>query len=99
MAGIGDTAEAITGHFEHAEIVGGAETMLHRANQSEGVVTLALEGDHGVDEMLEHPRPGEIAFLGDVSDEHDREITPFRLGHESLRDRSDLGDRASGRRE
>ena len=36
------------------------------------MVALALERQHGVDDVLEHARPGEAAVLGDVTDEHDR---------------------------
>ena len=36
------------------------------------MVALALERQHGVDDVLEHARPGERAVLGDVADEHDR---------------------------
>jgi hypothetical protein len=31
--------------------------VLHGAYQPEGVVVLAVEGEHSVDDMLEHARP------------------------------------------
>ena len=34
------------------------------------MMTVALETQHGVDEMLENSRTGEVTFFGDVSDEH-----------------------------
>ena len=34
------------------------------------MMTVALETQHGVDEMLEHSRTGEVTFFGDVPDEH-----------------------------
>ena len=36
--------------------LGGAEAVLDRPQQPQGVVTLALEREHGVDDVLEHPR-------------------------------------------
>ena len=59
------------GHLEQAELVGGAEAVLDRPQQAQRVVAVALEGEHGVDDVLEHPGPGEAALLGDVADEHD----------------------------
>ena len=70
-AGSGTPAEPGVGHLEQAELVGGAEAVLHRPQQAQGVVAVALEGQHGVDHVLEHPGPGQRAVLGDVADEHD----------------------------
>ena len=44
--------------------------MLDRPQQPQGVVAVALEGQHGVDHVLEHPGPGQAAVLGDVADQH-----------------------------
>ena len=46
------------GHLKDAEFVGGPETMLHRTKQSKCVVAIALEGQHGVDDMLERTWAG-----------------------------------------
>ena len=46
------------------------------------MVALALEVQHGVDEMLEHARPGEGAFLGDVTDEEGRDAPALGQGHQ-----------------
>ena len=40
------------------------------AQQAQGVVAVALEAEHGVDHVLEDPRTGQAAVLGDVADEH-----------------------------
>ena len=53
---VGHALEPAVGHLEEAELVGGAEAVLHGAQQAQRVVALALEGQHGVDEVLEHPR-------------------------------------------
>ena len=54
--GSGTPARPALGHLEQAELVGGAEAVLHGPQQAQGVVALALEGEHRVDEVLEHPR-------------------------------------------
>ena len=56
---VGHRLEAGVGHREEAEIVGGAEAVLDRPQQPEGVVAVALEGQHRVDEVLEHAGPGQ----------------------------------------
>ena len=66
---IGHRLQAVLLHLEDADLVGRAEAVLHRAQDAEGVAAVALEVEHGVDHVLEHARPGEGAFLGDVADE------------------------------
>ena len=56
-------------HREDPEFVDRAEAILDRANDPEMAVALALEIEHRVDHVLEHPRAGQRAFLGDVSDQ------------------------------
>ena len=65
-----DLAEAGAGHFEHADLVGGAEAVLHRAQDAELAPALALEGHDGVDHVLDDARAGDLPVLGDVAD-HD----------------------------
>ena len=57
--GSGTGSRPVVGHLEQAEVVGGAEAVLDRTQQPERVVTVALERQHRVDEVLEHPGPGE----------------------------------------
>ena len=47
------------GHLHEPELVGGAEPVLQRAQHAQRVVTIALERQHGVDDVLERARPGE----------------------------------------
>ena len=69
--GVGDLGEAGAGHLEDADLVGGAEAVLDRAQDAELVAALALEVEHGVDHVLDHARAGDLAVLGDVADEDD----------------------------
>ena len=39
-------------------------------SSAQRVAAVAVEREHGVDDVLEHARPGERAVLGDVTDEH-----------------------------
>src|SRR5688572_8721980 len=59
-------------------------------------MALALEVEHGVDDVLEHFRPSQTAVLRHVTDEHGRNVLPLG-GEEKLRRRlADLSD-AAGR--
>ena len=51
------------------DLVGRAEAVLQRAQRAVGALALALELQHAVDEVLEHPRAGQRALLGHVADE------------------------------
>ena len=64
--------QPLLGHREHAELVHRAEAVLHRAHQAKSGVRIALEVEHGVDDVLEHARPGDRALLRDVADEEQR---------------------------
>ena len=68
--------------------------MLDGAQHAQRVVPVALEREHGVDDVLEHSRAGERAVLGDVADEDDGDTAPLGLGGELLGARPDLQHRA-----
>ena len=59
-------------HGEEAELVGRAEAVLGGAHDAVAAARLALEIQHGVDQVLEQPRTGDRALLGDVADDDDR---------------------------
>ena len=58
---------------------------------------VALEAEHRVDDVFEHPRPGEAAVFGDVADEHHRDAAALGLGNQAVGAAADLHD-AAGRR-
>ena len=72
--GVGHLGEAVFGHLEHADLVGGAEAVLHRAQDAELVAAVAFEIQHRVHHVLQHARAGERAVLGDVADQRQGEI-------------------------
>ena len=92
--GFGTSRKPRPFHREHADLVGAAEAVLHRAEDAILVAALALEAQHRVDHMLEHARAGDVAVLGDMADEHHR--GPVLLGEadQLLRRGADLADRA-----
>ena len=95
-ARVGQPDDADIGQVEAADLVGRAVAVLHRAHQAQPGVPLALEGDDDVDEVLQQPRPGDRAVLGDMPDEQHGD--PPRLGHldEARGDLTDLPDIAGG---
>ena len=75
------------------------EAVLDRPQQAQGVVAVALEGQHGVDHVLEHPGTGQGAVLGDVADEDGRQAPlPWPAATRRVGAAPDLGHRARGRR-
>ena len=91
-----DLGEAGAGHLEDADLVGRAEAVLDRAQDAELVAALALEVEHGVDHVLDHARPGDLAVLGDVADEDDGGAAALGESDELVGRGADLGDRAGG---
>ena len=90
-ARVGEPDDADVGQVEAADLVGGAVAVLHRPHQPQPRVAVALELHDDVDEVLEHPRAGDRAVLGDVADEQHGDAA--RLGHLDQRggDLADLG--------
>ena len=91
---VGDRDDALAGQVEAADLVDRAEPVLDRADHPQPGAALALEVQHHVDEVLEHPRAGDAAVLGDVPDQHGGDV--LGLGHPDQRGRDllDLGDAA-----
>src|SRR5680860_497286 len=53
--------------------------------------TLAFEVQYGIDHVLQHAWPGDGSFLGDVTDDEDRDIARFRPLHQPARAFPHLG--------
>ena len=71
-------SEPVAGHLHEAELVGGAEAVLQRAQHAQRVMTIAFERQHGVDDVLERARARERTVLGDVTDEQRRDAELLR---------------------
>ena len=84
-ARVGHTDEPRLRHLHETELVGRAEAVLERAEHAQRVVPIALERQHGVDDVLERARPGEGAVLGDVADEQRRDPVLLREPDQPVR--------------
>src|SRR5690606_20050717 len=93
-AGVAHAVDALLVQVEAADLVGGAEAVLDRADHAELGVAVALEVEHDVDQVLQHARSGDRAVLGDVADEDGGHAAllgqPYQVGG----DLADLGDAA-----
>ena len=89
--------QAGAGHLEHADLGGRAEAVLHRAHDAVGVMPLALEVEHRVDDVLEHLGPGQRAVLGDVADDERRHVLALGREQQLRRRLAHLGDAARRR--
>ena len=89
--------QAGTGHLEHAKLVRRAEAVLHRANHAMGVMLLALEVEHRVDDMLEHLGSGQAAVLRDMADENRRQVAALCREQQIGRRLPDLSHAARSR--
>ena len=87
-------AMPVGAEVEAADLVDRAEAVLHRPDHPEARVAVALEVQHHVDEVLEHPRPGDRAVLGDVADDHGGDVAGLGHADQRGRDLLDLGDAA-----
>jgi hypothetical protein len=75
---IRDLAQTRLPHLEDADLVGRPEAVLRRAEDAEGMESLAFEIEHGVDDVLEHAWARDGALLRDVTDQEDRHVVAFR---------------------
>ncbi|MNM56652.1 hypothetical protein D3C81_678290 [compost metagenome] len=95
--GVGYLLQATVGHAEHTQLVDRAKAVLHRPQQAQAAIGLALEIQHGVDHVLEYPRAGQRAFLGHVADQEDRRAALLGVAHQQRRAFAHLGHAAGCR--
>ena len=67
--GSASAGDALVVQLEAADLVGRPVAVLHAAHQAQPGVPVALELQHHVDQMLQQPRAGDRAVLGDVADQ------------------------------
>ena len=48
------------------------------------MVTVPVEGEHGIDEVFDGPRPGQVTVLGHVPDQQNRDTARLGQAHEPL---------------
>ncbi len=69
--GIGHAFQPLVGHRKDAELVDCTVAVLEGADQTKTGMRVTLKIKHGIDHMLEHARPGQRTFLGDMADKND----------------------------
>ena len=90
-------AKTRAGHLEHAQLAGRAEAILERTHDTMGVMPLAFEIEHRVDDVFQGFRAGEAAVFRDVAHEHNGNILSLRGEEQMRRHLAHLAD-AAGRR-
>ena len=88
---LGHADKTGAGHLEEAELVRRSEPVLGRPKDAVGVVAVALELEHAVDQVLEHARARDRAVLRDVPDQESRDLQLLRDSEEPSRGFTDLG--------
>ena len=105
---IGHIPKPFAGHLQDAGLLGRAEAVLGTPEQSQRAVSVALQHQHHIDQVLERPWPGKAAVLGHMAHEDHRRAVLVgpgrqpggRLPHLARRTRRDPRARprsASGR--
>ncbi|MNN02734.1 hypothetical protein D3C81_1154020 [compost metagenome] len=94
---VADAAQPALGHGEHAQLVDRAEAVLEGTDQPVRGMRIALEVQHRVDDMLQHARPGQAAFLGHVADQDDGDAAALGDARQLRRALAHLRDRARRR--
>ena len=92
--GIGHGAQAVVAHLEDADLAGGAEAMLDRGEDPQGVMAVPVEGEHRVDEMLDRAGPGEVSVLRHVSHQEQRHAAGLCHAGQALDAGAHLGQAA-----
>ena len=92
--GVGHGPQAVVAHLEDAHLAGGAEAVLDRGQHPQGVVAVAVEGEHRVDEVLDRPGPGGVAVLGHVADHEERHAARLGQAGQALDAGAHLGQAA-----
>lgn len=91
---VADGHQASVGHFEDTDLIGRPEPVFRGSDNSVVMMTVALEIENGVDDVLESLGPRDRAFLGNVADQENRRRRLLREKHELRRDLSHLRDAA-----
>jgi len=93
-ARVAHALESLFGHGKHADLVDRAKAVLDGTHQPKTRMRVALEIQHGVNHVLQHPWPSQGAFFGDVADQHDADAAGLGGARQVRRTFPHLGHRA-----
>ena len=97
LGGVADLAQTLAAHLINSEFRGAPEAVLDAAQDAVHVMLVALELQHGIDDVLQDFRAGDAALLVDVADEQDGRPVLFGKAEDGGAAFSHLRD-AAGRR-
>ena len=90
-------AQALFDHREHADLIGGPESILDRAQHAEAAAGIAFKIQHRVDHVFEYAWPGDLPLLGDMADQQNCGSAALGEAHEFGSRLSELCHRARRR--
>ena len=96
LRGIGHAAQPLLIHLKHADLVGGAKTVLGGPQDAEACALLALKIEHAVHHVLQHLGPGDTALLGDMAHHEHGGAALLGKAHEPQGTLPHLADAAGG---
>jgi hypothetical protein len=79
---IGDFLKPRLLHFKNPHLIGRTVPVLHRTQQAKCVSPISFQIDDGVHQVLECTRTGDRAFLGDMSDQKDSDVSFLCFSHQ-----------------
>ena len=89
-----DFFHAQIGHGEDAKFVHCTESIFMTTQGAVATSRWTVQHHEAVDHMLQHLGPGDSAFLGDMSHEHNDDVVLFRQARKKRGRFTHLGDRA-----
>ena len=91
-----DRLHAFGGHFKNAQLVYRAKAVFHRPEQAVFMLMVPFKIQHHVHHMLQHPGPGQGAFLGHMAHQEDSAAVGFGIAHQKGRALPHLAHAARG---
>jgi len=89
---LADAQQALGRHLEDPDLRDRAETVLGGSHDAQSVVLVALEREHRVHQVFEHPRSRDGAVLGDMPHDEDGDAALLGQAHQPRGTRSHLAD-------
>src|SRR5262249_18508645 len=75
---VGHRTQPVGRHFEHAQLADCPKPVLHRAHNAMRMMTLSLEVEHSVDDMLQCLRSREASIFRHMADQEHRNVPTLR---------------------
>ena len=96
FGGVVDFAQTVVAHLEHADLVGRPEAVFDAAQNTVGIVAVALELKHDIDDVFQDLGTGNGAVFGNMADNQHGDVALFGIFEQHGSALADLAD-AAGR--